>query len=563
MPEKSGFFDTTADDPRQYPAREFAEYFSRFIGNGIFGGGTNLKVTATGTDNKVSIQTGWAWINGYIYSIFNEPLTLTIPLATDMDRIDRIILRLNVSTPVRSIKAMVLQGTPGVSPTPPAIVRSGDIYDISLAQVYMVANEATVQPGNITDERLNTAVCGIVTGLIEQADTTSIFNEFDLYRQQKQIEFAQAWNTWFATATANFEGDWDVWFDQTKQEWQDWFDNAQDLLIPDGAVTDSKLSNAPGDIKARFAGHEADYVKHAGYGVASGTNAKTITLNPPPTAYVDGMAISFKNTTQNTGAVTLNVNGLGAKPVLKPNGNTLVSGALKADSVYTVRYNGTNFILQGEGGSGTAQPSEVLTGKTFSNDLGDYTGTMPNRGNVSATLTQQGQEYIVPAGYHAGAGKVKAQFANLTPPNVRQGVNIGGVVGTLDPIPTFTPGEKIHFMVVETSLNTFNSTYDPTEFEGRYIQPKYTGLYRIKYKAWSVSGTCHARLYNLTTGQFIGTERSFSGTTRVTFTEDLEIQAGHKIVVALRAPSSATAYFSNFRFCADADPLFETSYLGV
>ncbi len=96
--------------------------------------------------------------------------------------------------------------------------------------------------------------------------------------------------------------------------------------------------------------HTADYVRQAGYGTATGTNALAITLNPVPTAYVDGMALSFKNTTQNTGAVTINVNGLGAKSVLKSNGLALASGNLKANSVYTIRYNGTNFILQGEGG---------------------------------------------------------------------------------------------------------------------------------------------------------------------------------------------------------------------
>jgi len=81
--------------------------------------------------------------------------------------------------------------------------------------------------------------------------------------------------------------------------------------------------------------------------------------------------------------------------------------------------------------TGNAVPGEVLAGRTFSNATANgLSGTMPNRGNVSVTLTQQGQEYTVPAGYHAGAGKVKAQFPNLTPENVRHAVNIGGVIGT-------------------------------------------------------------------------------------------------------------------------------------
>lgn len=78
-----------------------------------------------------------------------------------------------------------------------------------------------------------------------------------------------------------------------------------------------------------------------------------------------------------------------------------------------------------------AGAGDILSGKTAYVNGAKVTGSMPNRGNVSVTLTQQGQEYTVPAGYHAGAGKVKAQFANLIPENIREGVNIGGVVGTL------------------------------------------------------------------------------------------------------------------------------------
>ncbi len=118
------------------------------------------------------------------------------------------------------------------------------------------------------------------------------------------------------------------------------------------------------------------YDRAPGYGTATGTNTKAITLSPAPSSYYEGLCFAFKNSTQNTGAVTINVNGLGAKAIKKPNGNDLVSGNLKAGSVYTVRYNGTNFILQGSDSSGNATPGDVRAGKTFSSDAGtDLVGT--------------------------------------------------------------------------------------------------------------------------------------------------------------------------------------------
>ena len=119
-----------------------------------------------------------------------------------------------------------------------------------------------------------------------------------------------------------------------------------------------------------------EYNRAPGYGTATGTNTKAITLSPAPSSYYEGLCFAFKNSVENTGAVTINVNGMGAKSVKKPNGNDLVSGNLKAGSVYTVRYNGTNFILQGSDATGDATPGDVRAGKTFSSDTGtDLVGT--------------------------------------------------------------------------------------------------------------------------------------------------------------------------------------------
>ncbi|GIQ63650.1 hypothetical protein PACILC2_22180 [Paenibacillus cisolokensis] len=77
-----------------------------------------------------------------------------------------------------------------------------------------------------------------------------------------------------------------------------------------------------------------------------------------------------------------------------------------------------------------AAVGDVLTGKTFYQGGVKRTGTMANRGNVTQTLTTQGQEYTIPAGYHGGAGKVTANITNLASVNIKAGVTVGGVAGT-------------------------------------------------------------------------------------------------------------------------------------
>jgi len=119
-----------------------------------------------------------------------------------------------------------------------------------------------------------------------------------------------------------------------------------------------------------------DYVRLPGYATTAGlANAYTATLSPAPTAYTEGMAIAVKINVANTSASTIDVNSLGAKAIKKVNGNDVTAGNLKAGGIYTLRYNGTAFILQGEGGGGNAQPADVRAGSTFTNDDGEQVGT--------------------------------------------------------------------------------------------------------------------------------------------------------------------------------------------
>jgi hypothetical protein len=102
-----------------------------------------------------------------------------------------------------------------------------------------------------------------------------------------------------------------------------------------------------------------DYVRQPGYGTTSGTNTYTVTLSPAPTSLVDGLCIAIKIGITNTGAATLNVNSLGAKSIVKSDESAFASGDLVSGRIYTFRYNGTSFILQGEGGGLTLFVGDV------------------------------------------------------------------------------------------------------------------------------------------------------------------------------------------------------------
>jgi len=82
----------------------------------------------------------------------------------------------------------------------------------------------------------------------------------------------------------------------------------------------------------------------------------------------------------------------------------------------------------------TAVASEILTGKTAYKNGAKLTGTMPNRGAVTGTISTKAEQYTVPQGYHDGSGKVQisaTEQAKLIPANIREGVTVLGVEGTM------------------------------------------------------------------------------------------------------------------------------------
>ncbi len=116
------------------------------------------------------------------------------------------------------------------------------------------------------------------------------------------------------------------------------------------------------------------------YAADSGaSDAYAITLSPAPAAYVAGMAIAFKANTANTGQATLDINGLGAKTIKKNYNEDLADNDIKAGSIVTVVYDGTNFQVQSVSGGGAAFWTIVPGSPTR---ISDTQFTIPDVGNA-------------------------------------------------------------------------------------------------------------------------------------------------------------------------------------
>lgn len=81
----------------------------------------------------------------------------------------------------------------------------------------------------------------------------------------------------------------------------------------------------------------------------------------------------------------------------------------------------------------TAAVAEILAGKTAHARGALLSGTMPNNGAVSGSISTKDGQYTIPQGYHDGAGKVGInanEKAKIIPGNIKAGVELLGVTGT-------------------------------------------------------------------------------------------------------------------------------------
>lgn len=179
------------------------------------------------------------------------------------------------------------------------------------------------------------------------------------------------------------------------------------------------------------------------YAVTTGTYAAlAASLNPAPAALTVGLRLTIKAHVASPGPATLNVNGLGAKSIKKPNGN---NAALALGGVYTLVYDGSVFQLQGEGGEyGTAEAAQVLSGYTVGRENGVVNGTMPDHRGVAkdaagTILNDSGDLFLnPPAGYYDPTASIHSYEGNLANRrNWRSDITLFGKAGTM---PVITSG---------------------------------------------------------------------------------------------------------------------------
>lgn len=195
MAIQSYFFNAVLNDgtyDRTYNAEDVTSYLDLLVGNGVFPNPSTMLQVRAGSGMNVIVGAGAGWINGH-KMINTADLTLTLA-ASDvlLNRIDDVIFYVDFN--LREMGISVKQGTLATAPVAPTLQRDTSRYEMCLAQIQVNKQVSAITSAMITDTRGNSNLCGYVQGLIQQADTTTLFQSWQ-----------NGFETWFESIQSQFE----------------------------------------------------------------------------------------------------------------------------------------------------------------------------------------------------------------------------------------------------------------------------------------------------------------------------------------------------------------------
>ena len=201
MAIKYGFFNSVSGD-RVYNADDVNSFLEGLItSDGIFANVDDMFQVVTNGGMSLGVGSGKAMINNH-WCRNNATETITLEAAhAILNRYDAVVLRLDKAN--RQIILTTIQGSNASIPTRPNIVRNGSYYDLCLAYVYVSAGTSVIAQADIQDTRLDSDVCGLITGLVQQLDTSQFYSQLEAWKTEQQVAF----ETWFEDLTEQLNVD--------------------------------------------------------------------------------------------------------------------------------------------------------------------------------------------------------------------------------------------------------------------------------------------------------------------------------------------------------------------
>lgn len=212
-----GFFNAIKQSngtyDRVYNADQMSTYFEGLVSDGVYESVDDAMQVLAGTGMQVQVGAGRAIIDSkWLKNTAAYPLTINAAHVT-LNRYTAIVIRLDLSA--RTISIVTKDGENATAPIKPTMTNSETVKEMCLAYVYVGRGVTTITQANIEDTRPDNNVCGWVTGIVQQVDTSKLFLQYQTAYEQ-QLQTMQDWQQQQETGFSNWETSqkaaFDTWF---------------------------------------------------------------------------------------------------------------------------------------------------------------------------------------------------------------------------------------------------------------------------------------------------------------------------------------------------------------
>lgn len=183
---------------RTYSSDVLAAILARYFRNGVFASPSDGLQVLQNEGMTVLVKAGAANLNGRQFLEESDRVLAVQAAHASLDRIDTVVLRLNLDQSVLAVDLYMLTGTAAVTPAAPALTRNASVWELGLANPFIVKNATGITQQRITDTRLDDTRCGIVASIVGDTDTTAYYAqiaaELAAFKAGREADF----DAWFA-----------------------------------------------------------------------------------------------------------------------------------------------------------------------------------------------------------------------------------------------------------------------------------------------------------------------------------------------------------------------------
>lgn len=403
----SGFFNAVMVDnvpDRVYDADDVNSYFDGLISkDGIFATVSTACQVVASSGMNVVVKAGKGKVGNHWFYIRSDTSIEVSISDVVLNRIDAVVVKLDLTN--RTISLYVKNGTLSSSPVAPTLTRTDEVYEIALAYISVNKNITSITSTMITDTRSNNDLCGWIVGLIEQFDTTTLFNQYETAQNDFLSNKTEEFNNWFETNKETIKAT------SLYREYSSIYRTTQNNEVSFTIPTSINYVNGLDVLNVYINGFK---IAQDQYSISS--DGATLTLTSP--LYVIGTEIEFVNKKCVEGTVA-------------------ESTVTRLEELETKVNALTNIDYKCTGSDDNVSISNIV--KAFLNGTGDYSGVEDNANLYIRVVGNLGISSIIDSTYifdlnseTASNRKVYLDFCNATIPNIALNATTLAIFSAID-----------------------------------------------------------------------------------------------------------------------------------